>query len=129
MDTAESPEQPGSVPVTDQIEAVGGPVSVAWREGTLTRAKELEALCAWARTNSTRKNGEILAAAIQHHLTAAREAAKVKKLDPHRRLRMFRNGPLIERARSNLDAAEAHLLNLAEPEYILGQMPSLLRHV
>jgi hypothetical protein len=26
---------------------VGGPVPVAWREGTLTRAKELESLCAW----------------------------------------------------------------------------------
>jgi hypothetical protein len=31
--------------------------------------------------------------------------------------------------KSNLDAAEAHLLNFAPPEYVLGQMPSLLRHV
>ena len=29
----------------------------------------------------------------------------------------------------NLDAAEAQLLNLAPPDYLLGQMPSLLRHV
>ena len=41
----------------------------------------------------------------------------------------FRNGPLLERATSNLDAAEAHLLNLASDNYILGQMPCLLRHV
>ena len=46
---------------------------------------------------------------------------------PH--LRIFRNGPLIERAMSNLDAAEADLLNLAPTDYIYGQMPCLLRHV
>ncbi|MET0765284.1 MAG: hypothetical protein ABWY29_10490 [Blastococcus sp.] len=108
---------------------VEGPVWVAWREGTLTRAKELEALCAWERARGTRKYDGILAEAIQRHLTAAREAATVKKLNPYRRFRMFRNGPLIERARSNLDAAEAHLLNLVGPDYVLGQMPSLLRHV
>ena len=28
---------------------------------------------------------------------------------------------------SNLDAAEAHLLNIAPAEYLLGQMPSLLQ--
>jgi len=104
-------------------------VWVAWREGTLTRAKELEALCVWLRSRDPRKNDEVLATAIQHHLTAAREAAQVKKLNPPRRFRIFRNGPLIERATSNLDAAEAHLLNLASGEYIHGQMPCLLRHV
>jgi hypothetical protein len=30
---------------------------------------------------------------------------------------------------SNLDAAEALLLNIAPPGYVLGQMPSLLQHV
>ncbi len=102
---------------------------VAWREGTLTRAKELEALCAWLRLRDPQKNDAVLATAIQHHLTAAREAALVKKLNPPRRFRIFRNGSLIERATSNLDAAEAHLLNLASAEYMLGQMPCLLRHV
>ena len=29
------------------FQRVGGPVSVAWREGTLTRAYELQALCEW----------------------------------------------------------------------------------
>jgi hypothetical protein len=42
---------------------------------------------------------------------------------------MFRNGSLIERAISNLDAAEAQLLNFAPADYVLGQVPSLLRHV
>jgi len=35
----------------------------------------------------------------------------------------------MERARSNLDAAEAHLLSLAPDSYVLGQMPCLLNHV
>ena len=107
---------------------------VAWREGTLTRARELEALCGWVMAQGRRNDDAIrataiLATAIQHHLEAARQAAEAKKLDPKKPFRIFRNGPLIERARSNLDAAEAHLLSLAAPEYVLGQMPSLLRHV
>ena len=126
---AEAPARPGDEPLADKVPPVGGPVWVAWREGTLTRAAELETLSVWARTTSAGRNDHILAAAISNHLTAAREAARAKKLDPRRRLRIFRNGPLIERARSNLDAAEAQLLNLAEPKYMLGQMPSLLRHV
>ena len=42
---------------------------------------------------------------------------------------MPRSGSLRERAMSNLDAAEVHLLNIAPPQYLLGQMPSLLQHV
>lgn len=118
--------------VVPEIGPVEGPVWVAWREGSLTRAKELETLCDWLRIRYPQKSDEVLASAIESHLTAAREAAWVKDLQPSRRFRrfrIFRNGPLIERARSNLDAAEAQLLNLAPPDYILGQMPSLLSHV
>jgi len=104
-------------------------VWVAWREGTLTRAEELEALCAWVRAKDLRRDDEVLANAIRRHLEAARQAARAEKLKPQRRFRIFRNGPLIERAMSNLDAAEAQLLNLAPAGYILGQMPCLLRHV
>jgi hypothetical protein len=111
------------------VPPIEGPVWVAWREGTLTRAKELEALSIWVRPRSTQENDEVLVAAINRHLTAARQAAKVVRLDPNRRFRFFRNGPLIERATSNLDAAEAHLLALAPDNYILGQMPCLLNHV
>ena len=67
--------------------------------------------------------------AIKFHLDAARQAARAQQPDPRKRFRIFRNGSLIERATSNLDAAEAQLLNLAPPDYVLGQMPSLLRHV
>jgi hypothetical protein len=90
---------------------------------------ELEALTEWVRAQGGRSYDAILATAIHHHLDAARQAAQAKQLDPRKPLRVFRNGPLIERARSNLDAAEAHLLTVAEPWYLLGQMPSLLRHV
>jgi hypothetical protein len=111
------------------VPAVGGPVWVAWREGTLTRAQELEALSLWVRPRDTQENDEVLAKAIHCHLDAARQAARADPLVPHKSLRIFRNGPLIERARSNLDAAEAHLLTLAPDSYILGQMPNLLNHV
>ena len=116
-------------PPTFDVEAIKGPVWVAWREGTLTRAKELEALRLWVNPGGTHENDQVLANAIQRHLDAAREAAEAAPLDPHRPLRVFRNGPLIERATSNLDAAEAHLLTIAPDSYILGQMPCLLNHV
>ena len=124
-----SPAPPGGGPPTIDVPAIEGPVWVAWREGTLTRAKELEALSLWVGPRDTQENDEVLAKAIHRHLDAARQAAQVVPLKPPRRFRIFRNGPLIERARSNLDAAEAHLLTLAPDGYILGQMPCLLNHV
>ena len=105
---------------------VGGPVWVGWRECTLTRAKELESLSSWMRQSNPNDGSEVLAEAIACHLEAARQAANAAKLRPRKR---FRNGPLIERGLSNLDAAEALILNFAPPDYVLGQMPSLLRDV
>jgi hypothetical protein len=103
---------------------VGGPVWVAWQEGTLTRAKELEALSAWfARHAGDSARSAQLRDAIEHHLAAARDAAR-----PGRRLRPAK-GALIERAMSNLAAAEADLLQLAPPNYLVGQMPCLLNQV
>jgi hypothetical protein len=81
------------------------------------------------KSDESRANDEILAGAIHRHLDAARQAAERANLDPPKRFRFFRGGPLIERAMSNLDAAEAQLLNLAPASYVLGQMPGLLRHV
>ena len=96
-----------------QMEQVGGPVSAAWREGTLTRAKELESLCAWVVANYRRPGSEILAQSVYFHIEAAREAARADALNPQKRLHLLRYGPLRERAMSNLDAAEAQLLNIA----------------
>lgn len=108
---------------------VGGPVPAGWREGTLTRAKELESLCGWVLREGRRENADVLAKAVFVHIEAAREAATAAKLNPKKAFRFFRHGSLTERAMSNLDAAEAHLLNLASADYVLGQIPCLLRHV
>lgn len=107
-------------------QSVGGPVGVAWREGTLTRAKELEALSAWLiRHSSGSARSGHLREAIEHHLAAAREAT-----EPRRRRQLWLSkGASIERAMSNLDAAEADLLQLAPAGYLLGQVPSLLNQV
>ena len=129
VEVAASPTQSSDGAGDPEIRPVGGPVPVAWREGTLTRARELEALCDWNSQKYPRESDCALVAAIKCHLDAARQAARAQPPEPRKLLWIFRNGPLIERATSNLDAAEAQLLNLAPPGYVLGQMPSLLRHV
>jgi hypothetical protein len=48
-------------------EPIDQPVRVAWREGTLTRAEELEALHAWVATHPESKRSGELAEAIQLH--------------------------------------------------------------
>src|SRR6476469_8278109 len=65
-----------------QLHRIGGPVSVAWREGTLTRAYELEALCEWITAKHSRDGDQILVGAVMCHLGAARDAALGRKLDP-----------------------------------------------
>src|SRR6266516_7020883 len=79
---------------------VGGPVTAAWREGTLTRAKEIEALCAWLWRQHPQDGSDDLAKAIEQHLEAARQAATHRKP-----FWMSGNGSLVERAMGNLDAA------------------------
>ena len=132
-DTAspDSPQHSTRVdPLLENVPGVGEPVSSGWREGTLTRAKELESLSRWvwrshgAKAPEPRTDQEFLVS-IGQHIAAAREAANCKK----RRMGSPRQPSLLERAMSNLDAAEAQLINLAPPEYLLGQMPSLLNHV
>jgi hypothetical protein len=104
-------------------------VRVPWREGTLTRAAELASLCSWVQANCPSKQCDVMVTAVTNHLEAARQAAVGEDLNPKKWFRFFRNASLLERAKSNLDAAEAQLLNFAPTWYVLGQMPSLLRHV
>jgi len=108
--------------------SVRGPVAAAWREGTLTRAQELDSLRLWIATQQKQTNASLVQG-IETHIEAARQAATVAALNPKRYLHLPRYSPLRERAMSNLDAAEAHLLNIAPADYLLGQMPSLLQHV
>jgi hypothetical protein len=98
---------------------VGGPVKHAWREGTLTRAQELESLSAWIRRHARTDDSAVLLEAVGLHVHAAREAALAPR-------RWFADEPLLERAMSNLDAAEALLLDVAPPEYLLGRLPGVL---
>jgi hypothetical protein len=126
------PEVPAPHRPERRRSSVGGPVRVAWREGTLTRAKELESLSDWLGCTGSGVAGSSgpgpatgLFDAIDQHLDAARQAAR------HGRRRFWRSsdGPLLERAISNLDAAQANLLQVAPAGYVLGQMPSLLNQV
>ena len=77
-------------------EPIGGPLKVAWREGTLTRAKELEALATWfVRRDPVSKSGDSVSALYEsslQHLRAARDAATAT--------RRLRDGALLERAMS-----------------------------
>lgn len=110
--------------------SVGGPVSGGWRESTLTRAMELDSLSkaltvvGGPEVSEDLLNTEVLLLAIGQHVQAARDAAKFK-----RRFWRPRKPSLMERAMSNLDAAEVQLLNMAPSTYILGQLPSLLNQV
>jgi hypothetical protein len=106
-------------------ERIGGPVRRAWREGTLTRAKELASQAAWAAEGCTAPPTKTLVEAIAVHLAAARDAAEDD--------RRFTDKAALERAMSNLDAAEALLLNIAPADYLLGRLPGVrndvLRHL
>jgi hypothetical protein len=113
-----------SRPQMPSIDAIGGPVRSAWREGTLTRAAELQSLFGWLLPLGPEASPQ-LSRAVMEHLRAAREAAR----QPRHLAWLRRSGPSMERAISNLDAVEAHLLQVAPADYLLGQMPCLLNQV
>ena len=118
---------------TGQVRAprasVGGPVSSGWRECTLARAQELETLTAWVSAGSTDPSTTVLASAVSGHLDAAREAGEAARPTSGRWIPWPRGGSLRERATTNLAAAEALLLDLAPPEFVLGHLASLLAQV
>ena len=122
---------PGGAPETSMIPMVAPRARFAWREGTRTRAAELAALNAWIRKNyeltdpAEADRTSDLREAIGRHLDAAIAATTNKEHWWQRN----RNGARMEAAISNLDAAEADLLQIAPTAYVLGQMPSLLNAV
>src|SRR5215467_9145349 len=144
---ANSKELPHNGLDVSGIRAVGGPVPRPWREGTLTRATELQALGTWAaQTSCPPENASetlpVLVDAVRIHLEAARLAADGMMPSPRPQqkkrsiwFRMFHwfywfpTASQIQRAMSNLDAAEVMILNFAPPPYLVGQMPCLLNHV
>jgi hypothetical protein len=99
-------------------------VSPAWRECSLTRIAELESLLTWLRQRDPSVAQDPLGPAVEQHLQAARQAAS----GAHS-VRARITGSVAESARSNIDAAEATLLRMAPPGYLIGQLPSLLNCV
>src|SRR3954451_11212552 len=95
---------------------VGGPVRQAWREGTLTRARELASQTTWAAQRCAEATSKTFVDAIEVHLAAAREAGEDG--------RRFTDKAALDRAMSILDAAEALLLSIAPADYLLGRLPA-----
>lgn len=103
---------------------LGPPTSRPWREGAITRVNELDAILRWLVQQPDVPAPETLVQAVDRHLGIAREAAQ----SDHHVWRSL-TGATLERAASNIDAAEAHLLRIAGDDYLRGQMPSFLAHV
>jgi hypothetical protein len=99
------------------------PVNRPWREGVVTRARELEELNRWIGRHPERVRSEELSHAVCSHVRVAIERARDR--NPWRAI----TGSSLQGATTNLDAAEACLLRLAPDSYLCGQMPSFLAHV
>lgn len=110
---------------------LGQQTNRAWREQALTRVAEMKAIFDWFSGQPMDDNHVPTAAARQtfdhailRHLEAAFQAARRNS-----HWWDMKNGAVIERAMSNLDAAEAMLLRRAPLPYLKGQLPHLWAHV
>ena len=119
-------ERSGSERPTSQRDHHWGPRSTrsAWRESALTRINELTALASWLTDAPDSMKHKELGAALFKHLELAGAAAQ-----KHCGIVRSITGSQYERAASNIDAAEASLLQIAPAWYVRGQMPSLMRHL
>jgi hypothetical protein len=110
---------------------IGGPTKLPWREHALARSRELRNVADWLRLTLDDKP-EVRAAigSIEDHLEAANEAAEDRVWRRwYSRARVSIGGAAVERANSNLDAAESETLTLAPLDYVRGQLPNLVAHV
>jgi len=114
---ADGPAEPGP------IFPLGPPANQPWREGTVTRINELTTLLTWLYQRPDVSASPALIHGIEQHLEIARRAAA----DRHHWRSII--GATLGRAAGNIDAAEADLLRMAPPDYLLGQMSGLLAHV
>jgi hypothetical protein len=114
---------------------VGGPVSSAWREDSLTRAKELRGLKSWIEVHGgLRGPANDLLRAIDAHLNAVKQTATGKDEAGKRESwikRFWRvlTGASFERTLGNLDAAEVDLLRVAPSSVLIPALPSVVAHV
>jgi hypothetical protein len=106
---------------------VGRPTS-SWREHALARLWAQRGLGDWFEERDPTHATEL--ATVRGHLASAEQAARGDCPDKWReRVRASLGGSMVERAMSNLDAAESELLRLAPEDYVRGQMPNLVAHV
>ena len=119
-------ERSGSERSSSQRDRHWGPTSTrsAWRESALTRINELTALASWLTDDPDSMKNKELGDALFKHLDLAGAAAQ-----KHCGIVRSITGSQYERTASNIDAAEASLLQIAPPWYVRGQMPSLMRHL
>jgi hypothetical protein len=114
---------------------VGGPVSSAWREDSLTRAKELRGLKSWIQVHGgLRGPANDLLRAIDAHLNAVKQTATGKDEAGKREGWIKRSwrvltGASFERTLGNLDAAEVDLLRVAPSSVLIPALPSVVAHV
>ena len=121
---------------------IGGPTTKAWREQSLTRIAEvrrradqllthlkLEAAGNGPGTDADVVAADQLARSIHGHLEEARHAAAGEGPKGFGHLRSWIGGASLERAASNLDAAEADLLAMAPLPHLQAQMPNVMAHV
>jgi hypothetical protein len=122
------PASAGDLPPTPAF-PVAGSTTAPWREQALTKVTELHTLTLWLRRRSPDSAlANDLSAAIGEHLRQAKTAAETSQTW-RERWRSWATGLDVERATSNLDAAEATLLRLAPTSYVRGEMPSLQAHI
>ncbi|MEA2141986.1 MAG: hypothetical protein QOI64_416 [Solirubrobacteraceae bacterium] len=111
---------------------IGGPTSTSWREHALSRVGEQRFLTHWfeSHPDPSRAVDPEAFDMIHRHLNAAKEAAEgTGKLGWRGGFKSLFGGAPVERAMSNLDAAEGELLRVAPEEYVRGQMPNLVAHI
>ena len=107
---------------------IGGPTTRAWREQALTRIAEIRTLTAVFRSQSANGSADELVKRIEDHLAAAREGAEGARAG-RGRVGAWVSGAPLERAASNLHAAEADLLRLAPIQEVRSQLPSVEAHL
>ncbi|WCB94412.1 hypothetical protein DSM104299_03148 [Baekduia alba] len=103
------------------------PTATPWRESALTRASELRgrARDVAEHGTSTPRRDELLGE-IYAHVAAAEQAATGENVGwaEHRLAALW--GASVERASSQLDAAEVCLLRISSPAYVVAQLPALV---
>jgi hypothetical protein len=106
------------------------PTSASWREQALSKIAELKFVRDWMLPSQTTDPvKEQARRTIDLHLQAATAAAMGGTILRPRNLVATLTGSGVERVISQLDAVESELLRIAPPDYLSGEIFSLLAHV